>query len=136
MQVELDTKRPVVLIVDDEARILTAMRRALRREEYEILTADGPYEALEMIDQQSIDLVLSDQMMPGMRGTELLEEIGRRRPQVVRILITGWTESMRADELGALGIQGPLAKPWDDAELKETLRKALAVVAAKGVDRK
>lgn len=123
-----DANRLVVLIVDDEPRILSAMRRTLRREGYEILTAMGPHEALTLIDKREIDLVLSDQMMPVMRGIQLLEEIGRRRPQVVRMLITGWSEELQAEQLGALGIQGPIAKPWDDAQLKETLRKALAVV--------
>jgi CheY-like chemotaxis protein len=104
------------------------MRRTLRREGYEILTALGPHEALTLIDKREIDLVLSDQMMPVMRGIQLLEEIGRRRPQVVRMLITGWSEELLAEQLGALGIQGPIAKPWDDAQLKVTLRKALAVV--------
>ncbi len=132
MQVETAADPPVILIVDDEVRILAAMRRVLRREGYEILTAAGSAEALALIDERNVDLVLSDQMMPGMRGVELLEEIGRRRPKVVRLLITGWSEELRADELASLGIQGPLAKPWDDAELKETLRKALAVV---GVNR-
>jgi DNA-binding NtrC family response regulator len=61
-----------------------------------------------------------------MRGVELLEEIGRRRPKIIRLLITGWSGELRADELASQGIQGPVAKPWDDAELKETLRKALA----------
>ncbi|MCH7868834.1 MAG: response regulator [Myxococcales bacterium] len=134
MGTDTDETEPVVLIVDDEVRILAAMRRTLRREGYEILTAEGPFEALSVIDQRNVDLVLSDQMMPGMRGVELLEEIGRRSPKVVRMLITGWAEEIKADELGSLGIQGPLPKPWDDAELKETLRKALAVVGARRVE--
>jgi DNA-binding NtrC family response regulator len=128
MGFEAEAGAPVVLIVDDEVRILTAMCRTLRREGYEILTAEGPDEALAIVDEREIDLILSDQRMPGMRGTELLEEVGRRRPTAVRILITGWTEEVGADQLADLGVQGPLSKPWDDAELKETLRKALAAV--------
>ena len=135
MGTDTDETEPVVLIVDDEVRILAAMRRTLRREGYEILTAEGPFEALSVIDQRNVDLVLSDQMMPGMRGVELLEEIGRRSPKVVRMLITGWAEEIKADKLASLGIQGPLSKPWDDAELKETLRKALAVVGARRVEK-
>lgn len=129
LRTEADTAAPVVLIVDDEVRILNAMRRALRREGYEILTAEGPYEALALIEDRQIDLVLSDHMMPGMRGVELLEEIGRRQPGAARLLITGWTAEVGREELIQLGIQGPLAKPWDNSELKEDLRKALALVA-------
>ncbi len=122
---------PVVLIVDDEVRILSAMRRMLRRERYEIVTAEGPFEALALLDEREVDLVLSDQKMPGMCGVELLAEIGRRHPRVARILITGWAEAVEEDELARQGIQGPLAKPWEDAELKEALRKAVAMVVAR-----
>jgi len=129
MEREAEPHPPVVLIVDDEVRILSAMRRSLRREGYELLTAEGPLEALAMIDRRKIDLVLSDQMMPGMNGIELLAEIGRRQPGAARLLITGWTAEAGLGELAKLGIEGPIAKPWEDAELKETLRKALAPVA-------
>jgi response regulator RpfG family c-di-GMP phosphodiesterase len=109
-------------------RILSAMRRSLRREGYEILIADGPDQALATVDERKVDLVLSDQMMPGMHGIELLKEIERRQPGAARLLITGWTADAGLQDLAKLGIQGPIAKPWEDAELKETLRKALAQV--------
>lgn len=125
---DVEPRAPVVLIVDDEVRILSAMRRSLRREGYEILIADGPDQALATIDERKVDLVLSDQMMPGMHGIELLEEIARRQPGAARLLITGWTADAGLQDLAKLGIQGPIAKPWEDAELKETLRKALAQV--------
>ena len=119
---------PVVLIVDDESRILAAMCRTLRREGYEILTAETPAEALARVQERVVDLVLCDQMMPEMRGVELLTRIGEQQPKAARLLMTGWTEAVANGELEALGIQGPLSKPWDDAALKESLRKALAVV--------
>lgn len=120
--------RPVLLIVDDEAHILAAMRRTLRKEGYEILTAGTPNEALATAQGRAVDLVLCDQMMPGMRGKELLTRIAEIRPHAARILMTGWADAVTADELEALGISGPFAKPWEDAALKETLRKAVAVV--------
>lgn len=126
---ESDFAAPVLLIVDDEVHILSAMRRVLRREGYEIVTAAGPFEALALVEDRAIDVVLSDQMMPGMCGVDLLAEIGRRQPRAARLLITGWTEEIASDELAQLGIQGPLTKPWEDAELKEALRKALSMVA-------
>ena len=54
----------------------------------------------------------------------------KQQPKAARLLMTGWTEAVANGELEALGIQGPLSKPWDDAALKESLRKALAVVAS------
>ena len=115
-----------VLIVDDEARILNALRRSLRREGWEILTAEGPREALRMLDDQAVDLVLSDHKMPGMTGSELLREVSERWPAVVRILITGWAEAVGDDEIREIGIRALIPKPWDDAELKATLRRHLA----------
>ena len=118
-------ERPVLLIVDDEARILSALRRTLRREGYEILTANTPAEALRVLDETPVDAVLSDQKMPGMSGDQLLAEAARRRPDAVRLLITGWTQELPPERLEELGIRALVTKPWDDAKLKATLRRAL-----------
>jgi response regulator RpfG family c-di-GMP phosphodiesterase len=117
--------RPVLLIVDDEARILTALRRVLRSESYEILTAETPAEALQLLDERSVDLVLSDHKMPGMSGLELLARAALKQPSAGRILITGWTEEVPPADLAAIGVRALLPKPWDNAELKATLRAAL-----------
>ena len=121
----MSTARPVLLIVDDEARILTALRRVLRSERYEILTAETPTEALRLLDERRVDLVLSDHKMPGMSGLELLARAARKQPSAGRILITGWTEEVPPAELAAIGVRALLPKPWDNAELKATLRAAL-----------
>ncbi len=118
-------ERPVLLIVDDEERILSALRRTLRREGYEILTASTPAEALRVLDERPVDAVLSDQKMPGMSGLELLEEAARLRPNAALVLFTGWTQEIPQQELENLGIRALITKPWDDAKLKETLRKVL-----------
>ncbi len=124
---------PTVLIVDDEPNILSALRRCLRREGYALLTARGPGPALAWLDTQRIDLVLCDQTMPGMRGTELLEEVARRQPWAARLLITGGPHAVDPNDLDRLGLAAPLPKPWDDASLKEALRKALAQVVQAGL---
>lgn len=118
--------RPRLLLVDDEIRILSSLQRALRREGYDIVTADSAREALRLIADGPFDLILSDHKMPGMSGIELFERAEALRPRVPKILITGWTEATSASELERLGICAMLPKPWDDAELKATLRKALA----------
>jgi len=120
----------VLLIVDDEARILTALRRVLRSESYEILTAETPAEALRLLDERRVDLVLSDHKMPGMSGLELLARVSRKQPSAGRILITGWTEEVPPEELAAVGVRALVPKPWDNEELKATLRAALASDAA------
>jgi len=116
---------PTLLVVDDEARILSALRRSLRREGWRILTASTPDEALRMLDEEPIDAVLSDHKMPRMSGLEVLEVAARRRPNAARILISGWPDEIPAERLAALGVRALVPKPWDDAELKRILRAAL-----------
>ena len=116
---------PTLLIVDDEARILSALRRSLRREGYEIVAVETAEEALRVLDERAVDGILSDHRMPGMSGLQLLAEAARRRPEVVRMLITGWTEEIPRAKLEALGVCALVTKPWDDARLKATLRRAL-----------
>ena len=116
---------PCLLIVDDEARILSALRRALRREGYEIVTAETGEEALRILDERPVDGVLTDQKMPGMSGAQLLAEAARRRPAATRMIITGWTEEIPRERLKKLGVCALITKPWDDAKLKATLRRAL-----------
>jgi DNA-binding NtrC family response regulator len=115
-----------LLVVDDEARILSALRRSLRREGWRVLTAGTPDEALRILDEEPIDAVLSDHKMPRMSGLELLEIAARRRPDAARILISGWPDEIPAERLAALGVFALVPKPWDDAELKRILREALA----------
>ena len=117
---------PCLLIVDDEARILSALRRALRREGYEILTAERAEEALRILEERPVDAILSDQKMPGMSGAQFLAEAARRRPDAARMIITGWTEEIPRDRLDELGVCALVTKPWDDAKLKATLRRVLA----------
>ena len=75
---------PVLLLVDDETRILSALRRTLRREGYEILTAESVAEALRILGSREVDLVLTDQKMPGMSGLEFLEQVAAQHPAVAR----------------------------------------------------
>jgi len=112
-------------MVDDEARILTALRRTLRREGYELLTAGTAAEAIRVLEERPVDLILSDQKMPGMSGLALLAEVARRQPTVARLLITGWTEAVPPEELKKLDVKALVPKPWDDAELKQVLRDVL-----------
>lgn len=126
MSREQTERRPTLLMVDDEARILTALRRTLRREGYELLTAGTAAEAIRVLEERPVDLILSDQKMPGMSGLALLAEVARRQPTVARLLITGWTEAVPPEELKKLDVKALVPKPWEDAELKQVLRDVLA----------
>jgi DNA-binding NtrC family response regulator len=116
---------PRLLLVDDEERILTALTRTLRREGYELVTAQTPREALERIEEQSFDAVLSDHKMPGMTGVELLARVARLQPDAGRLLITGWAQAVSEGEIRDIEIHSVIPKPWEDRELKDAIRKAL-----------
>lgn len=121
-----DSARPQLLLVDDESRILAALRRALRREGVELLLAESGAEALRILGETRVDLIVSDYKMPAMSGVEFFERAEAARPGTPKILLTGWTEAVPKERLDALGVVAMLPKPWDDAELKSTLRRALA----------
>jgi len=119
-------RAPCVLLVDDEASILSALRRVLRREGFEIVTAQSGVEALRVMDARRVDAIVSDQRMPGGTGLELLAEAGRRHPHAARMLITGLAQEIPRDALEAAGVCALITKPWDDERLRATLRRALA----------
>ena len=78
-----------VLLVDDDTNILSGIRRNLRKEKYTILVAENPHQALYIMDEQQVDLVVTDQDMPGIKGTEFLSMLRARHPGVYRIMLTG-----------------------------------------------
>ena len=116
---------PRVLLVDDEERILASLTRTLRREGYTLTTAQTPREALEILERESFDAVLSDHKMPGMTGVELLAKVARLQPNAGKLLITGWAQAVSDEEIRSIEIDAVIPKPWEDAELKDALRKAL-----------
>lgn len=115
----------VVLLVDDEEHILSALRRTLRREGYQIVTAGSGEEALKILEDRPVAAVVSDSRMPGMSGVALLERVARRWPAAARLLISGWPEDVAPRDLERMGVEAVLEKPWDEAELKSCLRRAI-----------
>jgi CheY-like chemotaxis protein len=113
------------LIVDDEAQILSALKRSLRREGYEIVAVESAAAALRILDERWVDAILSDHKMPGMSGVQLLARAAEMRPDIVRMLITGWTNEIPPERLKEIGVCALVTKPWDDAKLKATLRVAM-----------
>jgi response regulator RpfG family c-di-GMP phosphodiesterase len=125
-----DTTIPTVLVVDDEAHIVSALQRTMRREPWAVLTADSGFAALDLLARRRVHVILSDQKMPGMSGLDLLARARALQPDAVRILITGWTEEVPREQIDALGVRALLPKPWEDAILKQVVRDALAVATA------
>lgn len=117
-----------VLFVDDEPRVLTSMK-ALFRREYNVHVANSGSEALSLLEQADMDVIVSDQRMPGMTGVEVLKACRERAPRAMRILLTGYADK---DAIAASINEGEvfryLTKPCDREALRETV--ALAVDAA------
>jgi response regulator RpfG family c-di-GMP phosphodiesterase len=115
-----------VLCVDDEPNILSSLKRMLRGHGLCVVTAPGGTQALAMLEQMPVDLVISDMRMPGMDGAQLLEHVHGRWPEVVRILLTGHADmdsTVAAINRGR--IFRYLPKPWDEGELIGTVRQGL-----------
>jgi putative nucleotidyltransferase with HDIG domain len=114
-----------VLFIDDEANILKALQRLLRNEPCRVLTAARGSEALAILERERPQVVVSDQRMPEISGVDLLQSVRQRHPDVIRILLTGYTEMNVAVEAINRGeIFRLVTKPWNDEELKATLRQA------------
>ncbi len=114
-----------VLFIDDEINILRAIQRILRSEDMNVLCASSGGEALELLDQHSAQVVVTDQRMPEMCGVDVLSEIRERWPDVIRMMLTGYTEMDIAVEAINRGeIYRLITKPWQDDDLRSTLRQA------------
>jgi putative nucleotidyltransferase with HDIG domain len=114
-----------VLFVDDEVNILKALQRLMRNEPFNVLTASRPAEALELIDRCDPQVIVSDQRMPEMSGVDFLSAVRDRHNDVVRMMLTGYTDMTIAVEAINKGeIFRLITKPWNDDELKATIRQA------------
>jgi putative nucleotidyltransferase with HDIG domain len=115
-----------VLFVDDEVNILKAVQRLLRHEPWKVLVASRAKEALAILDGEPAQVVITDQRMPEMSGVDLLSVIRERHPDVVRMMLTGYTEiNVAVDAINRGAIYRLITKPWNDEELKATIRQAL-----------
>lgn len=115
-----------LLFVDDEPAILSALRRLFRPLGHRILLAESGPAALEILEKESVDLVLSDMRMPDMNGAQLQQLVCQRWPEVARLLLTGYadiTSTIAAINQGE--IQRYITKPWDDQELLLAVREGL-----------
>lgn len=115
-----------ILIVDDEPNILNALKRILRKEQFDVTTSESPIEALKILEQEQFKIILSDQKMPDMIGADFLERTKLFLPNAIRILLTGYSDVQAAmDAINKGGIFRYLTKPWQDDELILELRRAL-----------
>jgi len=123
---------PAVLIVDDEPNICQALRRAMHREPYEVLSAADAEEALKLLAEREIDVVIADENMPGLKGSMLLARIRNQWPDVVRMMLTG---DARLETVVSAVNRGEIfrffIKPANEAEIIVSVREALKTRALK-----
>jgi response regulator RpfG family c-di-GMP phosphodiesterase len=115
-----------ILFVDDEANILSSLNRLFRPLGYQIFTAESGAKGLEILQQHTIDLVVSDMRMPVMNGAQFLEKVRESWPDTVRILLTGYAEiGATIDAINKGQIYRYISKPWEDNDITLTIKHAL-----------
>lgn len=116
-----------LLIVDDEENILHSLRRLFRREPYEVLLAHSAQEGLDILNTEKISVILSDQRMPGMVGSEFFKIVKKTYPNTIRIIMSGYTElDSITSAINDGAVYKFLLKPWDDEKLLNHIREAFA----------
>lgn len=116
-----------LLLVDDEENILSALSRLLRRDGYQILRGNSGKHGLELLKENHVGVIISDQRMPEMTGTEFLGKVKELYPDTVRIVLSGYTDlNSVTDAINEGAIFKFLTKPWDDELLRKNVQDAFA----------
>lgn len=118
-------RQRTLLLVDDEDNIVSALKRLLRRDGYNIVTACSGPQGLQRLAEHQVDVIVSDQRMPGMTGVEFLRQTKELYPQTIRMVLSGYTELQSiTDAINEGAIYKFLTKPWDDERLRAHIREA------------
>lgn len=121
--------KPVILCVDDEAIPLILRKSVLEKSGYNVIAAKSAAEALERLDQQPIDLVLTDLLMPGLSGTELARQIKQRKPGLPVVLLSGVNEipeDAESADMFLSKVEGPVVLCETISEMLRKSKKAMA----------
>ena len=124
----IEDKR-TILFVDDEERILYGLRRALRLEPYKVLTAASASDALRLLESHVIDVIVTDEDMPGIRGLDLLKSFKQRAPDILRIMLTGKaTLPLASRAVNEGGVYRFFSKPASGIEIACAVREAFETI--------
>jgi response regulator RpfG family c-di-GMP phosphodiesterase len=118
-------RRHKVVLVDDDPAVLSSLRRLLRREPYDVRSTVRPYLALSWIEEGDVSLLITDQRMADLRGTELAGRVRRMSPDTIRVLLTAYPGNAVVQHGLAEDVQWLISKPWNDDALRLTLRQLL-----------
>jgi response regulator RpfG family c-di-GMP phosphodiesterase len=121
-------KQSQVLMVDDDAHVLNAVQRTLRHANAKVMTTQSSLEALDLVHRQDFAAIISDQRMPGIEGTRLLEEIRKVDPKPMRILLTAYPDlGIAMNGINRAKVSHFLTKPWKNEELVAIVNDAITV---------
>ena len=120
-------KKPTVLFVDDESQILTALKRGLLDEPYKKLFATSGEKALEILTKEEVHVIVTDMRMPEMNGLELLKIVKVEHPDVIRMVLSGYTQiTTLLTAINQGEIYKYITKPWRlEEEFKPAVREAI-----------
>ena len=126
-------KKMVVLFVDDEEQILTSLERGLLDEPYGKIFVTGGKEAIEILDKEKVDVIVTDMRMPEMSGLELLKIVKEKHPEIIRMVLSGYTQiTSLLTAINQGEIFKYITKPWNlEEEFKPAVREALEYAAFK-----
>ncbi|MCK5541178.1 MAG: response regulator [Desulfobacterales bacterium] len=126
MELEYDVEYTnTILLVDNEKSILNSLKRLLRKEEYKVITASSGKEGLEILRDNNVQVIISDQRMPGMSGTEFFSKVIEEFPDIIRIILSGYTDvDVVIDTINKGSIYKFFHKPWNDQGIILEIRQA------------
>ncbi len=111
-------EKPTIVIVDEEEMVLTSISSFLNLEtQYEVVTFTSPTEALKHVDKNEVDLVVSDYLMPEMDGISFLARVMELKPEVPRIILTGYADKENVIKAINMGLYRYIEKPWNNEDL-------------------
>jgi len=126
--------KPTLMFVDDEQHILNAMNWLFRKN-YNLIFADSGERAVELLRDNQVDVLVSDQKMPGMRGTEVLRAAREISPSTIRLLLTGYSDySAALESINEGEVFRFVQKPWNNFKLKDTIEEAVEISLAAHID--
>ncbi len=123
--VTCENEQETLLLLDDELNIIKALARTLRRDGYRILSTTSVTEAFQLLAENEVQVIISDQRMPDMSGTDFLSQVKAIHPNTVRIVLSGYTDLKSVTAaINEGAIYKFLTKPWDDAHIREHVQQA------------
>jgi response regulator RpfG family c-di-GMP phosphodiesterase len=117
---------PLVVSIDDDPAVRSALLRTLSNEPYEFIMAGDPDEALDLVRTRKVSVLIADYRMPVLSGTSLLQVVKATSPDTARLVLSAYPDNpliLRATEMGV--VDQILAKPWDNDDLRRVIRAEL-----------